>query len=122
MTGPYPNEVLMVLTMECRSTAAPKTNGSRFPWAIKTGSGTRAGVTVLPIGKNNSRVCWCYLLCPAYWGATLWFGDATKNRYAVSKRDPYLRRLSSDTSGPTRANCGSQCNISRVSRRNVPTT
>ena len=46
------------------------------------------------------RVCWCYPLSPECWGVTLWFGCATKNRSAPSRRDPQLSRLSSHAGRP----------------------
>ena len=61
----------------------------------------QVGVTMLPMSRNCSRVCWCYPLSPDCWGVTQWFGCATKNRSTPSRRGPHLRRLSSYASGPT---------------------
>ena len=55
--------------------------------------------------SNCSRVCWCYPLSPACWGATLWFGYVTKNRSAPS------RSLDWDTGGLTSASYGAQYTI-----------
>ena len=83
------------------STATLTTNGSQFHWVIGTGNGTRPGVTTLPMSRNCSRVCWCYALSPDCWGVTQWFGCATENQSAPSRRDPHLRRLGSDAGGTT---------------------
>ena len=64
-------------------------------------NGTRPVVTTPPMSKNCSQICWCYPLSPDYWGATLWFGFVTKNWSVPFKRDPHLRRLTSDAGGPT---------------------
>ena len=71
------------------------------PRVIGTGNGTRPGVTTLPMSRNCSLVCWCYPCSPDCWGATQWFGCVTKSQSAPSRRDPHLRRLSSDAGGPT---------------------
>ena len=54
----FPNGVLMDSTETVPSSTATKTaNGSRFPWGIGTGNGTRPVVTTLPMSRNCSRVC-----------------------------------------------------------------
>ena len=91
-------------------------------WVIGTGNGTRPGVATLPRSRNCSRVCWCYPLTPDFCGVTQWFGCATKNRSAPSRRNHPLRTLSSDADGPTWASYGSHYIISRASRTSVRTT
>ena len=61
------------------STATLTTNRSWFPWVIGTGTGTRPGVTTLPMSRNCSRVCLCYPLSTDCCGATQWFCCVTKN-------------------------------------------
>ena len=99
---PFPNGVLKdSIETVLSSTATRTTSRSWFPWVTGTGNKTSSGVAAGPMSRNCSRVCWCYPLSPDCWGVTLWFGCATKNRSAPSRRDPHLRRLSSDAGGPT---------------------
>ena len=59
-----------------------------------------------PMSRNCSRVRWCYPHKHDCWGVTLWSGCATKNRSAVSRRVPHLRRPSYVAGGPTSVNYG----------------